>query len=102
MAEPQETMNFKGRAVVVTGAGRGLGREFALLLAARGAHVLVNDFGGDVHGDAGNASPADAVVGEITAAGGTAVANYDRVADAAGGRAIIAAAQQAFGRVADS
>ncbi len=99
MVEPQDSLDFKGRAVVITGAGRGLGREFALLLAARGAQVLVNDFGGNVHGVSSDASPADAVVGEITAAGGTAVANYDSVADPAGGRAIIAAARQAFGRV---
>lgn len=99
MAGMEDKLDFSGRTVVITGAGRGLGREFALLLGARGAKVLVNDFGGTVHGEQGDQSPADAVAAEIKAAGGEAAANYDNVADAAGGRAIIEAAKAAFGRV---
>ena len=65
----------QGRVCIVTGAGRGIGREHALLLAAHGAHVLVNDFGGARDGSGGDAGPAQAVVDEITAAGGVAAAN---------------------------
>jgi NAD(P)-dependent dehydrogenase (short-subunit alcohol dehydrogenase family) len=75
---------------IVTGAGAGLGRAYALELASRGAKVVVNDLGGarDGSGD-GSAAPADQVVSEIKAAGGEAVANYDNVATAEGGEAIV-------------
>lgn len=93
------TIRFDKQVVIVTGAGGGLGREHALLMASRGASVVVNDLGGNVHGaGAGNAA-ADQVVAEITAAGGTAVANYDSVATPEGGKAIVAAAIGAFGRL---
>jgi NAD(P)-dependent dehydrogenase (short-subunit alcohol dehydrogenase family) len=87
---------FEGRVAVITGAGGGLGRAYALEFARRGARVLVNDLGGDRHGSGASASAADAVVGEIRAAGGEAAANHDSVE---AGDAIIAAAISAFGRV---
>lgn len=90
---------FDDRVVVITGAGRGLGREYALLLAGKGARVLVNDVGGSVQGDGIDAGPAQAVVREITAAGGQAVACTDSVATPEGGRAIIEAALDRFGRI---
>ena len=90
---------FDGRVAVVTGAGRGLGREYALLLAARGATVVVNDVGGSLTGDGGDAGPAAAVVAEIEAAGGTAVASTESVATAEGGAAIVGAALERFGRI---
>ena len=93
------TIRFDNQVVIVTGAGGGLGREHALLMAARGAKVVVNDLGGSVHGEGGGQAPADQVVKEITAAGGTAVANYDSVATPEGGKAIVAAAITAFGRL---
>ena len=67
------SINFKDRVAVVTGAGGGLGREHARALAARGARVVVNDFGGDVHGAGGSSEPAQRVVDEIVAAGGEAI-----------------------------
>jgi NAD(P)-dependent dehydrogenase (short-subunit alcohol dehydrogenase family) len=97
-------LRFDGKVVVVTGAGRNLGREYALMFAARGARVLVNDLGvgiSDTDGvaDAPVDPPADAVVEEIRAAGGEAVANRDTIATPEGGRAIVAAALDAFGTV---
>ena len=97
-------IRFDDQVVIVTGAGGGLGRAYALDIARRGGCVVVNDLGGTVEGhDASatntSATPADAVVEEITAAGGRAVANYDSVADAAGAENIVAAALTAFGRV---
>ncbi len=92
-------VRFDGRAVIVTGAGRGLGRSHALLLASRGARVVVNDVGGATDGDGADASPADAVVNTIRAAGGEAVASYDSVATPEGGAAIVQAALDAFGQV---
>ena len=84
----------------MTGAGAGLGRAYALELAARGAKVVVNDLGGARDGSgAGSAGPADQVVEEIRAAGGEAVANYDYVATPEGGEALIRQAVEAFGRV---
>ncbi len=93
------TLRFDNRVAVVTGAGRGLGREYAMLLAARGATVVVNDVGGTLTGDGTDAGPASAVVGEITAAGGQAAASTESVATAEGGQAIIDTALREFGRI---
>jgi NAD(P)-dependent dehydrogenase (short-subunit alcohol dehydrogenase family)/acyl dehydratase len=93
-------IRFDGRVAVVTGAGAGLGRTYALELARRGASVVVNDLGGARDGDgAGSPSAADRVVEEIRAAGGRAVASYDTVATPEGGQAIIRTALEAFGTV---
>src|SRR6185369_1028485 len=70
---------FDGKVAIVTGAGRGIGRSHALLLASEGAAVVVNDLGGSSDGDGADATPAQQVVDEITANGGKAVANYDSV-----------------------
>ena len=87
-----------GRAAIVTGAGRGIGREIALHLAGEGTSVVVNDLGASVDGTGKNRI-ADEVVSEIRAAGGEAVASYDTVASVEGGRAIFQAALDAFGRL---
>lgn len=92
-------LDFSDQAVIVTGAGRGLGRLYALDLARRGAAVVVNDVGSTMAGDGRDASVADAVVAEIRAAGGRAIASHDSVADPDGGTAIVAAAMEHFGRV---
>jgi NAD(P)-dependent dehydrogenase (short-subunit alcohol dehydrogenase family) len=92
-------LTFDGRVAVVTGGGRGLGREYALLLASRGAKVVVNDVGGTLTGEGANAVPAQQVVAEIADAGGDAVASADSVATPEGGEAIIAAALEHYGRV---
>jgi len=89
-------LTFAGRVAIVTGAGNGLGKEYALLLGARGARVVVNDLGVSLKGEGGSASLADATVAAIVAAGGEAVANYDSVVD--GGK-IVQAALDAYGRV---
>jgi NAD(P)-dependent dehydrogenase (short-subunit alcohol dehydrogenase family) len=94
-----QELRFDDRVAVITGAGRGLGRAYALLLAARGAKVVVNDTGGSISGDTGDTGVADAVVREIAAAGGTAVACAESVATAAGGRAIIESALDHYGRI---
>jgi NAD(P)-dependent dehydrogenase (short-subunit alcohol dehydrogenase family) len=94
-----DEIRFDGRAAIVTGAGGGLGRSHALMLATRGAKILVNDLGVDERGEGESRSMADAVVDEIRAAGGEAVANYDSVDTWAGGEAIVRAAEDAFGRV---
>jgi len=86
-----------GRVVIVTGAGRGIGREHALLMASEGAKVVVNDLGGAVDGSGDDRSPAQQVVDEITAAGGTAIANAENVADWEGGKRMIDAAVETFG-----
>jgi NAD(P)-dependent dehydrogenase (short-subunit alcohol dehydrogenase family) len=88
---------LEGRVAVVTGAGRGIGREPALLFAAEGARVVVNDLGGDPDGTGADTSPAQLVVDEITGAGGSAVANYDDVADWEGARRLIEQAVETFG-----
>ncbi len=92
-------IDFDGRVAIVTGAGGGLGRAHALLLAARGATVVVNDLGGSVSGAGGDQSAAQKVVAEITAAGGRALANCDDIATSEGAQRLAAAAVQAFGRV---
>lgn len=88
-----------GRVAVITGAGRGLGREHALLFAAEGARVVVNDLGGSPDGSGQDATAAEAVCAEITEAGGEAVANHDDVADWEGGRRLIEQAVRAYGRL---
>ena len=93
------TIRFDNRVAIVTGAGNGLGRSHALLLGARGAKVVVNDPGGARDGKGGNHAAADQVVAEIKAAGGQAVANYDSVAERAGGANIVKTAIDAFGTV---
>jgi len=90
---------LKEKVAVVTGAGRGIGRGMALLMAEEGARVVVNDFGGAGDGTGGSRSPADEVVDEIKAKGGTAVANYESVATTEGGENIIKTAVDNFGRV---
>ena len=93
-------IRFDDQVAVVTGAGAGLGRVYALELAKRGAKVVVNDLGGARDGSGeGSSSPADDVVEEIKAAGGEAVANYDSVATAEGGQAIVDTAVNTFGRI---
>ena len=89
----------EGRVAIVTGAGRGIGREHALSLARQGAKVVVNDLGGSRDGSGGGSEMADAVVTEIIDAGGEAVANYDGVHTWEGGQAIVSSAIDAFGRV---
>ncbi len=86
-----------GRVAVITGAGRGLGREYALLFAREGAHVVVNDLGGAPDGSGRDAAPADDVVAEIVRAGGVAIANHDDIADWDGARRLIDTAIDAFG-----
>ncbi len=97
---PKDEIRFDGRVAVVTGAGAGLGRVYALELAKRGARVVVNDLGGARDGSGeGSSTPADQVVAEIKALGGDAVANYDNVATPEGGQNIINSARDAFGTV---
>jgi len=90
-------IDLGGRVVIVTGAGGGLGRSHARLLGARGARVVVNDLGGAVDGTGDGFRPADAVVEEITAAGGEAIANYDTVATPEGGASMVRQTVEAFG-----
>ncbi|XP_070759805.1 peroxisomal multifunctional enzyme type 2 isoform X2 [Enoplosus armatus] len=90
------SLSFEGRVVLVTGAGGGLGREYALAFAERGASVVVNDLGGDIKGAGKSSAAADKVVEEIRAKGGKAVANYDSVED---GEKLIQTALDTFGRI---
>lgn len=96
---PTTELRFDGRVAVITGAGRGLGRAYALLLGARGCKVVVNDLGVAIRGDSTDTSVAQSVVDEIVAAGGEAIANADSVATPEGGRAIIQAALDKWGRI---
>ena len=91
--------SFEGRVAVVTGAGRGIGRAYARLLADRGASVVVNDLGGSKEGDGADAGPASDVVDEIVAAGGVAIADTNDVATVDGGEALVATAVDQFGRI---
>ena len=90
---------LEGKVAIVTGAGRGIGRGEALLLAAEGAKVIVNDFGGSAAGEGGDRSPADEVVDEIKSAGGEAMANYGNVASMADGEATVQQALDSWGRL---
>jgi len=90
---------FDGKVAIVTGAGRGIGRQDALLLARNGAQVVVNDLGSGPAGGSGDASVAQSVVDEIKAAGGTAIAETSSVSTMAGGKAVVEAAMDAFGRI---
>lgn len=92
-------LRFDGRVVAVTGAGRGLGRSHALLLASLGARVVVNDLGTDLSGEGRDTAPADEVVAEIVQAGGEAVANVASVADPVGAASIVTAALERYGRI---
>ena len=92
-------IDFTGQVAIVTGAGRGLGRLYAIELARRGAAVVVNDLGGSMHGDGADTSIADAVVEEIERAGGVAAASHDSVDSPEGGEAIVRTAIDRFGRL---
>jgi NAD(P)-dependent dehydrogenase (short-subunit alcohol dehydrogenase family) len=92
-------IDFTGQAVIVTGAGRGLGRLYALDIARRGGQVVVNDIGGTIGGDGSDPRVADEVVEEIRRAGGAAVASYESVASPEGGQAIVETALERFGRL---
>ena len=94
-----EALGFDGKVAIITGAGGGLGRQHALLMASRGALVVVNDLGGAVDGTGSNKGAADKVVDEIKALGGEAVADTNSVATAEGGEAIVQSALDAFGTV---
>src|SRR3954468_12830376 len=90
---------LEGKAVVVTGAGGGIGRDIALAMAREGAKVVVNDIGASVAGEGKDEGPARAVVNEIKAFGGQAVANTDSVSEQAAAARIVATALEAFGRI---
>ncbi len=95
----REALRLDGRVAIVTGAGRGLGRAYALLLAERGAAVVVNDTGGSKDGTGADTAVADGVVAEIVARGGTAVASTASVAEPDGARSIVATAVEQLGGV---
>src|SRR5690348_2546866 len=88
-----------GRVAIITGAGRGIGREHALLFAREGASVVVNDLGGANDGSGADAGPAQEVADEIRAAGGTALANTDDISEWDGAAALVADAVREFGRL---
>jgi len=94
-----EEIRFDGRVAIITGAGNGLGRDYAIEIAKRGGMVVVNDLGGSGSGHGASTSAADAVVDEIRAAGGKAVASHDSVATRAGGASIVQTALDTFGKV---
>jgi NAD(P)-dependent dehydrogenase (short-subunit alcohol dehydrogenase family) len=91
--------SFEGRVAVVTGAGRGIGRAYARLLADRGAGVVINDLGGSMEGVEADPEPASAVAAEIVDAGGVAIADNSDVASPAGAQALVDAAVEQFGRL---
>jgi NAD(P)-dependent dehydrogenase (short-subunit alcohol dehydrogenase family) len=93
------SLDFTGRVAILTGAGGGLGKQHALALAARGAKVVVNDLGADVHGDGGSVSAAQAVVDEIRASGGEAMVNGASVTDYEAVKAMVQQTMDAWGRV---
>ncbi len=93
------TFNFEGRVAVITGAGRGIGRAYALLLAERGARVVVNDLGGSMAGVGADGAPASGVVAVFVAAGGTAVADHRDISTAVGAQALVDTAIERFGRL---
>ena len=88
---------LEGRVAIITGAGRGIGREHALLFASEGAKVVVNDLGGSLDGSGTEGSPAEQVAAEITSLGGEAIANHDNIAEWEGGERLIKSAVEAFG-----
>jgi len=93
------SIRFDNRVAIITGGGSGLGRAHAVMLAARGAKVVVNDVGGALDGSGHSRSAADGVVDSIVSAGGVACANYDSVADPAGAERVVATARERFGRL---
>lgn len=94
-----QARTLEGKSVIVTGSGRGIGREIALLAARHGAHVVVNDPGASTSGEGGDAAPADEVVAEIRASGGIAEPDYNSVSEPESAAAIIETAIRAFGRI---
>ena len=94
-----DKLGYDGKVVIITGAGGGLGRQHALLMASRGALVVINDLGGAVDGSGSDKGAAERVVDEIKAAGGEAVADTNSVATPEGGRAIVQTALDAYGKV---
>lgn len=94
-----DQLGFDGKVVIITGAGGGLGRQHALLMASRGALVVINDLGGSIDGSGSDKGAAEKVVDEIKAAGGEAVADTNSVATPEGGKAIVQTALDAFGKV---
>jgi len=90
---------LSGRVIVITGAGRGIGRSYALAMAREGAHVIVNDLGADLEGRGESAEPAEEVAAEIEAAGGSAIASLADVATETGAESIVALARTHFGRL---
>ena len=94
-----DNLGFDGQVVVVTGAGRGLGREHALAFAERGASIVVNDIGISLTGDSTSQSPADELVKEIQAAGGTAVADFNDVSTPESAARIVNSALEHFGQI---